>query len=206
MSGNESAESGVPGLGDAGYVTQVLGDPVWPLGRGTVGSAAPGGWVQSQPGTPAPTLRPRRPQAAAAGGRAAQPATPWTSPLPALLLLLAVLPAAGAKALDADCCCTAWCVIIATLVCRWRGRAGPGGVADWEAGAERGGAGPRGVGDPDWEGGRSPERGADWGGGGARLGRGRSRPSPWGASQACHLNGPVLSPRAPWVLWQWGDQ
>ena len=93
MSRNEVVGSGVPSLGEHRHITQVLGTR-GPWAGGTGGIGRSWGWVQSQPGTPCSnTASPPSSGAAAAGGRGAGLPRPGP-PLPALLLLLAVLPAA----------------------------------------------------------------------------------------------------------------
>lgn len=84
-----------------------------------MGSAAPGVGCRVSLGPPAPTLRPRRPQALLLLGAAALAGLA----LDLLFLLfysfwLCCRRRKSEEHLDADCCCTAWCVIIATLVCR----------------------------------------------------------------------------------------
>ena len=93
--------------------------PVAP-GPGTpVGLAAPGVGCRVSLGPPAPTLLPHHSQALLLLGAAALACLALD--LIFLLFYSFWLCCRGRKSeehLDADCCCTAWCVIIATLVCR----------------------------------------------------------------------------------------
>lgn len=94
------------------------GDP-WPLGRGHGGIGRSWGWVQDPAWDPCCNTARPRPQALLLLGPPRWPASPWTSSsCSSTPSGCAAGGAGGEEHLDADCCCTAWCVIIATLVCR----------------------------------------------------------------------------------------
>lgn len=187
MSRNKDVESGVPGQDEHRHITQVLGT-CGPWARDTGGIGRSWGWVQSQPGTPCSnTASPPLSGAAAAGGRCAGLPRPGPH-LPALLLLLAVLPAAQERGAPGRR------LLLHRLVRHHR-------HAGLQVSA-RGAAGPSGAWS-DWKG-----RGCRAWHGRGQAGRGRAGRVPWGDPRPATSRGPILSQRRyrRGVLWQRGDQ